>query len=191
MHTFFRELIHRSLPPATAAHGLAMVSRAKFTYTYQPNNHNIATQTFHHRAGTTPPKNDFGYDKLDRVSSVQYLSTPADHEVFPMDDLGNRTGVVEQRDAAHTHTYTPQPPMNRYSAVDGQALAYDWAGNLICDRQGYHYEYDYDNRIVRIYKLNGQTQTTVASFDYNALGHRVRKVDTIGGRTTLNYHNPD
>jgi RHS repeat-associated protein len=106
-----------------------------------------------------------------------------------MDDLGNRTGTVEQRDATHTHSYAPQPPMNRYSAVDGQALAYDFAGNLTCDRQGYHYEYDYENRVARIYKLSGQTQETVASFDYNALGHRIRKI--AGAETTLYYFDPD
>jgi RHS repeat-associated protein len=103
-----------------------------------------------------------------------------------MDDLGNRTGTVEQRDTTHTHSYAPQPPMNRYSAVDGQTLAYDFAGNLTSDKQGYHYEYDYENRIVRIENGAGNF---VASFDYDALGHRIRKI--AGTETTLYYFDPD
>ncbi|NLH15397.1 MAG: hypothetical protein GX455_02350 [Phycisphaerae bacterium] len=49
----------------------------------------------------------------------------------------------------------------------------------------------YENRIARIYKLSGETQVTVASFDYDALGRRVRKIDALAGQTTLYYNDPE
>jgi RHS repeat-associated protein len=143
----------------------------------------------HHRPGTPPPAHDFGYDTLDRLDNVVYLGSPTDNEVFPMDDLGNRIGTVEQRDA--NHTYAVDSLTNRYTAIDAAPLAHDTAGNLTRDRQNYRYEYDYENRIARIYRLSGETQDTVASFDYDALGHRVRKIDAIAGTTTLYYNDPE
>jgi len=44
---------------------------------------------------------------------------------------------------------------------------------------------------VRIYKLAGQSEVTVATFDYDALGRRIRKVDPIAGATTLYYYDPE
>ena len=106
-----------------------------------------------------------------------------------MDDLGNRIGTVEQRDA--NHTYAVDSLTNRYTAIDAAPIAHDPAGNLTRDRQDYRYEYDYENRIARIYTLSGETQITVASFDYDALGHRVRKIDAVAGTTTLYYNDPE
>ncbi len=80
---------------------------------------------------------------------------------------------------------------NRYTSIGGNTITHDTAGNLTRDRQDYRYEYDYENRIARIYKLSGQSQITVASFDYDALGHRVRKIDAIAGQTTLYYNDPE
>jgi YD repeat-containing protein len=106
-----------------------------------------------------------------------------------MDDLGNRTGSETQRNTAHT--YAVDSLTNRYTAIDAAPIAHDTAGNLTRDRQNYRYEYDYENRIARIYKLSGETQVTVATFDYDALGHRVRKIDAVAGTTTLYYNDPE
>jgi len=64
-------------------------------------------------------------------------------------------------------------------------LSYDAAGNLTQDQRGYEYEYDYENRIVKITK---GTQTK-AEFAYDALGRRIRKIDSAASETTLYYHN--
>ena len=42
------------------------------------------------------------------------------------------------------------------------------AGNLTTDKDGYQYEYDYENRIVRITKDGND----IAEFAYDALGRR-------------------
>ena len=46
------------------------------------------------------------------------------------------------------------------------------AGNLTTDENGYQYEYDYKNRIVKITK----NSITKAEFSYDALGRRIRKI---------------
>ena len=106
-----------------------------------------------------------------------------------MDDLGNRAGQVTQRDG--THTYSVDSLTNRYTQIDAVTIEHDAAGNLERDRQGYWYQYDYENRIIRIYKLQGQTEVTVATFEYDALGRRIRKVDAVAAVTTLYYYDPD
>jgi len=165
----------------------AGVERVKFTYTYHPNTNNIAAKTFHHRSPVVA--DSYAYDALDRLTDVEYLDNPSDVEVFPMDDLGNRVGSVTQRDGVHT--YTVDSLTNRYTQIDSAAIGHDDAGSLVQDRQGYRYQYDYENRIVRIYKLAGQSEVTVATFDYDALGRRIRKVDPIAEATTLYYYDPE
>jgi YD repeat-containing protein len=49
----------------------------------------------------------------------------------------------------------------------------------------YEYEYDYENQITKI-KKNGTT--TVTQFAYDALGRRIRKIDSIASQTTLYYY---
>ena len=54
----------------------------------------------------------------------------------------------------------------------------------IRDRQGYVYEYDYENRIVKIKEGNNDR----AEFAYDALGRRIRKIDSVASETTLYYY---
>ena len=49
--------------------------------------------------------------------------------------------------------------------------------------------YDYENRIVKIEKPNGGGKTTVAEYSYDALGRRIRKIDSIASSTTVYYNN--
>ena len=51
-------------------------------------------------------------------------------------------------------------------------------------RQGYEYEYDYENRIVKITKA-GQTK---AEFAYDALGRRIEKKDLVDPNNTRRYY---
>jgi len=80
---------------------------------------------------------------------------------------------------------------NRYTAVGGVPLAYDAAGNLVQDQDGYHYEYDYENRVTHIYKMNGQTPETVAWYAYDALGRRIWKHDPAAAAANVYYYYND
>ena len=73
--------------------------------------------------------------------------------------------------------------------MGGQPLAYDAAGNLTQDHDGYRYVYDYENRITRIFKLDGQTEIDVAQYAYDALGRRIGKYDAAAMETTFYYYN--
>ena len=77
---------------------------------------------------------------------------------------------------------------NRYDSVGGNTLAYDAAGNLTTDKDGYQYEYDYENRITKIIKAG---PTTVAEYSYDALGRRIEKKDCITSANTRRYYYND
>ena len=64
-------------------------------------------------------------------------------------------------------------------------LSYDEAGNLILDKDGYEYEYDYENRITKITK----GETDIATFIYDAFGRRIWKHDISANTRTFYYYN--
>jgi RHS repeat-associated protein len=74
---------------------------------------------------------------------------------------------------------------NRYDSVGGNSLAYDAAGNLTTDKDGYQYEYDYENRIAKITKDSND----IAEFAYDALGRRIKKRDSIADTNNIYYCN--
>ena len=150
-----------------------------FAYGYQAQTMNISSQAYNHRAGD--PQNTFGYDMLNRLSAVEYANLN-DDETFTLDDLGNRTQTTR---GAATHTYSVKTATNGYNSVDSNALTYDNAGNMTTAENGYAYEYDYENRVVKIKKNN----ITKAEFDYDALGRRIRKIDSVASQTTVYYNN--
>ncbi len=106
-----------------------------------------------------------------------------------MDDLGNRTTVNLRSGADQVYDTDTPNITNRYTAVGGDPLDYDAAGNLTQDHDGYRYVYDYENRITRIYKLNGQTEVDVAFYAYDALGRRIGKFDAAALEVTYYYYN--
>ena len=67
-----------------------------------------------------------------------------------MDDLGNRT-TVNVRDGNDLNCVVDNLT-SRYNSVGDANLSYDNAGNLTADKDGYEYQYDYENRIVKITK---------------------------------------
>jgi RHS repeat-associated protein len=162
-------------------------SVVRFGYAYEANENNIDTQTFYHRTGMPTPANDYDYDDLDRLTDVEYLSNQSDVENFAMDALGNRTGNQTLRDEG-TVNFTVQSSTNRYTSIGGGSISHDDAGNLTVDKDGYEYFYDYENRVV---KIEDSSSNEVARYDYDALGRRIRKVDSVAGATTLYYYNPD
>jgi len=102
-----------------------------------------------------------------------------------MDRLGNRT-AVNVRDGNYIN-YTVDNLANRYRKVADANLAYDAAGNLTRDRLGYQYEYDYENRIVKITRDG----TDIAEFSYDALGRRIEKKDLVDNDNTRRYYYND
>jgi YD repeat-containing protein len=107
-------------------------------------------------------------------------------EVFTMDDLGNRT-KVNVRDGSDVN-YVVDNFTNSYNTLGDANLSYDGAGNLTTDKDGYGYQYDYENRVVEINDVNG---TTIAEFAYDALGRRIEKKDLVDSSNTRRYYYND
>ena len=123
-------------------------------------------------------------DNLDRLTLAEY-TIDGSNEFFTIDDLGNRTSV-NVRDGNNV-AYSVDNLTNRYNSVGGNSLTYDKAGNLTTDKDGYKYSYDYENRIIKITK--DPNDTVVAELAYDALGRRIRKIDSDANETTLYYYN--
>src|SRR4030042_3016057 len=85
---------------------------------------------------------------------------------------------------AYEITYAVDNLTNRYTSVADANLTYNAAGSLTKDRQGCEYEYDYENRIVKITKA-GQTK---AQFAYDALGRRIEKKDLVDPNNIKRYY---
>ncbi len=80
-----------------------------------------------------------------------------------------------------------------YAAQKGTQIEHDAAGNMTVDKDGYKYDYDYENRIVKIEKPDGSGGfDDVAEMDYDALGRRIRVIDKSANPdvTTLYYYSP-
>jgi len=113
-----------------------------------------------------------------------------------MDDLGNRSGYQALR-SGPAELYTDDGTnTNRYSTIAGNFVAYDDAGNLTTDRNGYSYDYDYENRIVSIYfdiNRNGIFETgdtRIVKYTYDALNRRIKTDDLVtAANTRLYYYN--
>ena len=61
---------------------------------------------------------------------------------------------------------------------------------LAVDPNLFKYEYDYENRLTRIYisDSDGQNEENKATFVYDALGRRVRKYHAVDEITTTYYY---
>jgi len=105
---------------------------------------------------------------------------------FNMDALGNRTGNQTLRDDG-TVDFTVASATNRYSSIGGNSISHDDAGNTTTDKDSYTYEYDYENRIV---KIEDSSSNDVAEYAYDALGRRIKVIDSKAATTTLYYYNP-
>ena len=151
-------------------------------YQYVPKENNIEKIHFHHRGPTV--YNQYGYDDIDRLTAVTYHNS--DTESFLMDDLGNRTGNQTLRQEG-TVNFAVDPLTNRYTAIAGHPLAYDAAGNLTQDKDGYQFSYDYENRIVEV---RNSSDALVAEFDYDTQGRRIHIIsyDSVPSAATLYYY---
>ena len=168
----------------TASVGAASSLLDQYNYTYDANgNRQSAAVTGDPRLD---PNTTYGYDALDRVISADY-GTGHGTESFNYDLLGNRqaspAGYTDRqgRTTAYTHN-----SVNEYQTVTPsvQNPVHD-GGNLTQTENGYRLEYDYENRLVTV-RDKDAGHTTLATYTYDALGHRVKQVK--GPQTTRYYY---
>ena len=156
------------------------VAVTDFDYEYDKNS-NITSQTFGHR--TSDPYNMYTYDALDRLTQADYLvGVLTEDEQFTYDSLGNRTNVNLRNGTNEVYSLTNPNLNNQYTAIGGNSLTHDNAGNMTEDHSGYDYDYDYENRL--LYVRDGAV--TKAEYTYDALGRRIEKI--AGGVTTRYYY---
>jgi RHS repeat-associated protein len=88
---------------------------------------------------------------------------------YSFDALGNRVDVNENGTVTNYTTNS----LNQYTSVGGVTYSYDDNGNLTNDGF-YRYYYDCENRLTDVNYVNNNR---VASYKYDWLGRRVRKID--------------
>ncbi len=120
----------------------------------------------------------YAYDTLHRLTKVDYnMSATTGDEIYVYDSLGNRVTYTDQRNAT-TRAYANNLA-NEYTSVATYAVTHDAAGNLwkqVVNGSGdaYVYAYDCDNRLLQVdYDPNSGSNTTVATFAYDALGRKI------------------
>ena len=124
---------------------------------------------------------NYGYDGLDRIVSDTIPNVDAIG--FYYDANGNRISDIQ---GALTNSYSIGSGSNRLNDVNGQVVSRDAAGNTTADISPISggsrtFEYNNANRLFKVYAAGG----LVATYTYNALGQRTRKVTPTG--TTV-YH---
>ncbi len=199
-----RELTTAKLAGTVVASRTATDGGRLNTTTY--GNNRIETRAYNAADGlvssiTTPGVTSFGYtyDALKRKTAEIDLITPSNTQRFTYDNASRLTqwdritgtaGPVETaqswtlskvgdwssttRDGvAETRTHTP---VHEIATINGTALTYDTKGNLTRDQQGQLFAWDVENRLASATALVQQPGDTAASYVYDALGRRVRKV---------------
>jgi YD repeat-containing protein len=128
---------------------------------------------------------NYGYDMLDRLTSVQ---APIAAQTYTYDLVGNRKQKVNN---GVTTPYTYAGPGNRLTQVGTQALSYDVNGS-ITNKGSATFSYDARGRMVSANTPIGLVQYTI-----NSLGQRVRKVTPtestifhydLGGKLIVETH---
>jgi len=127
-------------------------------------------------------QHDFGYDPLDRLINDTVPNT--DVIEFNYDPNGNRTGRTQ---GTNNLNYTYTPNSNQLDSVGSDNLNRDEVGNTIEDTSPINgnnrtFEYNNANRLFKVFEGG----SLVATYTYNALGQRTRKV-TPSGTTVFHY----
>lgn len=115
-------------------------------------------------------------------------ATQQQKEFYTYDPVGNR--LSSDKYSSYTYNQANQLQTN------GGIYSYDKNGNLTSKIEGttvFSYYYDYENRLVKVVKVeNGST--TTAEYKYDPFGRRIEKKVTEGGATTITrfvYDNED
>jgi RHS repeat-associated protein len=148
-----------------ALSGVPFVAAAGETLGYDLKGNIVSRQS---ASGTT----NFQYDSLDRLTDEQ---GPQATQGFTYDPNGNRL-----TDGAGSYSYAPSS--NVMATEHGNTVVHDAAGNMIDDGQGMTFEYNQAGRLKRVY----DNSVLIATYTYNAMGQRTRKV-TPAGTTVYHY----
>ncbi|MCG3139034.1 MAG: hypothetical protein HJJLKODD_02911 [Phycisphaerae bacterium] len=135
---------------------------------------------------------DYNYDTLHRVTQNDF--TPGGFESFDYDLLGNRSHFKDWDDNDYWYEHNLANEYTGLSDSEGGPFwdqLYDPAGNLVTDDSYKGYQYDFENRLIKVFEdddfdgvLDGG-EAVLWSADYDALGRRIR---TINGATTTHYY---
>ena len=138
---------------------------SRFDYTYDDAGYRLSKETIEGVESYT-------YDDLNQLTSVTYPDGSTTQ--FAYDSMGNRLTVVEN---GVPITYTVNN-LNQYSIVGSTVYGYDANGNLISATEGgqtTYYDYDFENRLVRV-----RIPTETITYTYDAFGLRNARSDAQG-----------
>jgi len=121
----------------------------------------------------------YGYDALNRLTSenVSGGTGPSYEKTFGYDAVSNRTSQVTTGYAAGSVAYT-YDARQRLLTENSASYAWDLNGNQVSKSGGDTYQWDFEDRLVRVVKADG----TVVDSTYDVDGVLVRMVVTpVGG----------
>ena len=159
--------------------------QSRFDYSYDANGNPVSMTTLE---GTT----SYTYDSIGQLVGVTYPN--GDSTQYEYDPAGNRIKVTENGKPVYYSTNN----MNQYIHAGDYVYEYDDNGNLISNTLGLkhiliypspempkiQYEYDYEDRLVRVLHPNGDTW----EYTYDALGNRIEVV--FNGISKKFIHDP-
>ena len=149
-----------------------------YTYTYDANKNKtketitlsaINNKSSDTTAGTDPD----GYDDDDRLTYWKRSDNNLTHE-WTLTDVGDWSALkTNGTSVSRTHSNT-----HEVTAIGATSLTHDVKGNLTANPlRNHNYTWDFDNRMSGA-DTDGDTTTDV-SFEYDALGRRVKKGSTV------------
>jgi YD repeat-containing protein len=163
----------------------------RFQYGYDRDNNRLyrenlidaAFSELYHENGSSS-----GYDLLNQLTDWQrgtlnsakdsFTGTPSRTQEWDFDALGNFDSQSTNGTATN-HTHNKQ---NQVTGVGSASLTFDSNDNMTTDEMGRTFVYDAWNRLVEV----KSGSTTLASYKYDALGHRVQ--ETVNSVTTDLYY---
>jgi YD repeat-containing protein len=127
----------------------------------------------------------YQYDQAGRITRT-LTNQPNRSEQFHYDLAGNRISALE--DSSLSSQGRGWVQNNRVKVLQDKRYDYDGFGRLIRKRIGSHteqyYRYDYQHRLTHVAVVragkDGQPQSQVFSYQYDALGRRIAKTDSFG-----------
>ena len=127
----------------------------------------------------------YQYDQAGRITRT-LTNQPNRSEQFHYDLAGNRISALEESSLSSQGRGWVQN--NRVKVLQDKRYDYDGFGRLIRKRIGSHteqyYRYDHQHRLTQVAVVragkDGQPQSQVFSYQYDALGRRISKTDSFG-----------
>jgi len=153
------------------------------------NDGNVAKQTITVPGITAAFVQTYKYDSLNRLQEAVETSGATQNwkQTYQYDRYGNRTGFTYNINGSPVSLNSTNNPAidssnNRISA--GQGYDYDFNGNIIQDSLGRKFVFDADNRQRT---LTDSANQTIATYDYDGSGRRIKKTNAAGQQTVFVY----